>query len=218
MDLYSKKLVEKYTEGRNEFKDTDGLLFEFVQRVAVNGKSILDLGCGNGRYTAKFLEMGAKSVKGIDISPAMIELAKKTYKNIDFVLGDCAELPYANESFDVVFSNFVLQHCEDLYGPMQEVERVLVPGGYFVATFNSVDTKNEKILNTEMPILLGVDGAIVVHDLIKLNKEYKDAISKAGLRVIEYVDEPNANAYLDPNFEFYSDIEKLKHIVCLLQK
>ncbi len=218
MNEYSKELAAKYTQGRDEFKDADSKLFEFVQRVGIEDKDVLDLGCGDGRYAAKFIEMGAGSAKGIDISPAMIELAKERRSNIEFTIGDAVDLPYEDNSFDIIFSNFVLQHCKDTRKVFNEIARVLRKDGYFVGTFNSIDTDNKGILNQEMPILLGQDNPITVYDLMKLDEEYLEAIKDAGLEVIEYVDEPNACAFIDPNFEHYSDIKKLKTIACLLRK
>ncbi|MFH1356763.1 MAG: class I SAM-dependent methyltransferase [bacterium] len=218
MNEYSKDLAKKYTQGRDEFKDADSRLFEFVQRAGITGKDVLDLGCGDGRYAAKFLEMGGKSARGIDISPAMIELAKERRKSIEFTIGDATDLLYSNDSFDVVFSNFVLQHCKDSQKVFSEIARVLREGGYFIGTFNSIDTDNHGILNQEMPILLGQEDPITVYDLMKLDEEYLDAIKEAGLEVIEYINEPNACAFVDPDFEYYSDINKLKTIACLLKK
>lgn len=218
MKEYSKNLAEKYTKFRDQFKDADMKLLEFVQRVGIEEKNILDLGCGDGRYAEKFLEMGARSARGIDISPAMIELAKSRSTSADFVVGDCRELPYDNESFDFIFSNFVLQHCQDLTAVFAEISRTLKQGGSFIGSFNSIDTDNDKILNQEMPILLGKDDQVVVYDLMKLDKEYMDPIEQAGLKIIEYVDWPNDCAFVDPNFEHYSDIKKLKTIICLLRK
>jgi ubiquinone/menaquinone biosynthesis C-methylase UbiE len=218
MKEYSKSLADEYSKRRDQFKDADAKLLEFVQLVNVKCKDILDLGCGDGRYTAKFLEVGARNAKGIDISPAMIELAKKRSIGVDFVVGDCSDLPYDNESFDVIFSNFVLQHCHNLFAVFTEIARTLKQGGYFIGSFNSIETDNHKILNHEMPILLGKQDPIMLFDLMKLDEEYIAAIEHAGLKIVEYVDEPNNCASIDPKFKNYSDIKKLKTIVCLLRK
>ncbi|HAU66600.1 TPA: hypothetical protein DCW61_04610 [Candidatus Uhrbacteria bacterium] len=218
MNEYSKNLAEKYTKFRDQFKDADMNLLEFVRRVGIEQKDVLDLGCGDGRYAAMFLEMRVRSARGIDISPAMIELAKKRSIDADFVVGDCSELPFNDESFDLVFSNFVLQHCQRLTTVFAEIARTLKQGGSFVGSFNSVETDNLEILNHEMPILLGKQDSVTVYDLMKLDEEYLSAIERSELKIIEYVDEPNNCAFIDPKFEYYSDIRRLKTIVCLLRK
>jgi len=217
-DLYSEDLSEKYTKQRDQFNASDDKAFEFLNRVGIKGKDMLDLGCGDGRYSCQFMQMGANSVKGIDISSAMIERAQLRKCGAEFIEGDCASLPYNDASFDVVFSNFVLQHCKDVATPIREVSRTLRGGGYLIATFNTVITDNEAVLNKEMPIMLGVENPVVVHDLAKTDKEFEAAISEAGLVMLEYTDEPNDYIAIDPNFPYISDIKKLKTIVCLCRK
>lgn len=218
MKKYSKKLADDYTRRSDEFEDANSRLFNFVKRVGVKDKHILDLGCGDGRYAAILLNMGANSVQGIDLSPTMIELAEERQRDIEFVVGDCAELPYENERFDIIFSRFVLHNCTDLEKVFLEIARTLKKGGYFMGSFNSVETENSDILNKEMPILLGKKNPITVYNLIKRDEEYQSAMKNAGLEVIEYGDESNSSASVDPGFKYYAEIKKLKTKAYLCRK
>lgn len=81
---------------------------------------ILDLGCGIGRLTQGY---------GVDISPKMLELAKK---GNEYKLGDGRTVPYPDNFFDSVFSVFMFQHIPDLakHEYIEEVYRVLNKGKF----------------------------------------------------------------------------------------
>lgn len=96
------------------------------------GETILDLGCGDGQLTARLTTLGA-SVCGVDASPAMIAAAR--IQGIDAQVASAEHLPFADASFDAVFSNAVLHWVRDHDAMMKEVRRVLRPGGRFVAEF-----------------------------------------------------------------------------------
>ena len=63
----------------------------------------LDVACASG-YLSEYLHQSGHSVSGIDSSKAMIRAARKQNPDIDFVIGNANQLPYANESFDIVFA------------------------------------------------------------------------------------------------------------------
>ncbi|MDJ0736670.1 MAG: class I SAM-dependent methyltransferase [Nostocaceae cyanobacterium] len=108
------------------------------------GKSILDLGCGEGFYTRKFKHKGAAIVVGVDISPKMIELARqeegKEPLGIEYIVGDVMELGKIG-SFDFVVASYLLNHAqtkEELLKMCQTIHANLRPGGRFVAINDNV--------------------------------------------------------------------------------
>ena len=218
MNEYNKELVKKYTRGRSEFSDTDSGLIKLAKQVGVLNKDVLDLGSGDGRYAAMLLKMGARNVKGIDISPEMIELARGQHEDIEFILGDCLQMPFEDESFDIVFSNYALHYCESAEKAFKEISRVLKKGGCFIGIFNAVDTDSHEILNKAMPIFLGNEDEVLLYNLMKLDEEYDSAIEKAGLETVERIIEPNVCASIDPSFEYYSKIKQLKTMMFLCRK
>ena len=81
----------------------------------LKGKSILDLGCGDGNMSAYFMDNGAKRVYGIDISENMINEANKLYadENRKFEVMKMEDISQINEKFDVVYSSLAFHYVED---------------------------------------------------------------------------------------------------------
>jgi SAM-dependent methyltransferase len=92
--------------------------------------SVLDVGCGPG-LTDSFLTGKFGSLAGVDISRPMVERARQTNPGTLYEWYDGRHLPFANESFDLVFAICVLHHVEtqDRSGFVAEVARVTRPGG-----------------------------------------------------------------------------------------
>jgi len=98
--------------------------------AAQPGERVLDLGCGDGQLTQKIAATGA-IVAGADASPQMVEAARG--RGIDAQVAQAEALPFADASFDAVFSNAALHWVRGQDAMMAEVHRVLKPGGRFVA-------------------------------------------------------------------------------------
>ena len=127
-----------------EAENATSLLNAYYERPAVldlvgdvQGRRILDAGCGSGPLAAELVSRGA-DVTGFDGSPAMIDLARRRLGGtVPLTVHDLAEpLPYEDESFDVVVASLVLHYLEDWDGPLAELRRVLRPGGRLVASVN----------------------------------------------------------------------------------
>lgn len=100
----------------------------------LKGKSVLDLGCGTGRFSFLFEELGPKEVVGVDISEEMLEIGKKLAKEkksvVKFIHGDVENISTIDScSIDLIFSSTTLHYIKDLNTVMKEIERILAPGG-----------------------------------------------------------------------------------------
>jgi ubiquinone/menaquinone biosynthesis C-methylase UbiE len=126
-------------EGYNPEADMNlgcGIPTDFAQIKA--GDHILDLGSGAGNdcFVARALVGEEGRVTGIDFTEQMVSKAidnckRLGYRNIEFVRGDIEEMPFSNDSFDVVISNCVLNLVPDKTKAFSEIYRVLKPGGHF---------------------------------------------------------------------------------------
>lgn len=131
-------VVGSYNQ-HNSFTDYDTYLFKDFDTP---GKVALEYGCGPGRNLIRYASRFQR-VDGVDISPINIEKAKINILDakldetiINLYTNDGSDIPVDDESYDVVFSVICLQHIcvhEIRYKIMEEIYRVLKPGGYFCA-------------------------------------------------------------------------------------
>jgi SAM-dependent methyltransferase len=96
-------------------------------------KSILDAGCGNGRYTRfllKHADPGAR-ITAFDLSQRMLKRARRRVKSprVTLVSADLTRLPYPDAAFDAVVCGWVLEHLPDPRPGLHELARVMKPGG-----------------------------------------------------------------------------------------
>ena len=112
------------------------------------GKKVLEIGCGLGTDGAQFALAGA-DYTGIDLTDAAVDLARRRFDLFNlpgaFRTADAENLDFPNESFDVVYSHGVLHHTPDTVRAVQEVHRVLRPGGRAVVMLYHRDSYNYRI-------------------------------------------------------------------------
>ena len=96
--------------------------------------TLLDIGCGGGYLTEAFARLGCQTT-GIDLSQSSIQAARKHAESqeltIDYKVGSATALEFEDDSFDVLSCCDVLEHIEDWPAAVQEISRVLRPGGLF---------------------------------------------------------------------------------------
>jgi len=98
------------------------------------GDRALDLGCGEGDFTAVLARAGAAAV-GIDVAPAAVSRAQARHPGLDFRLARSGEpLPLLDNSFELVWASEVIEHVADTARWLSEVRRVLLPRGRLLIT------------------------------------------------------------------------------------
>lgn len=129
--LYDRQALEEFIEPfeirfRMNVLDADGVF----------GKAeCLDAGSGSGRGSIFMCRHGARAVTAIDFAPSNVETTRCNAESCGFgdrvqtYVGSVSDLPFEDESFDVVWCNGVLQHSDDPQSGLQEITRVLRPGG-----------------------------------------------------------------------------------------
>lgn len=102
-------------------------------------KRVIDVGCGDGTYTAELLDMGSPdSIHGVDPAPTAIEAAEArgADERLSFAVGSAYELPHADREFDLAYLRGVLHHVDDPQAALAEAMRVaplvvvVEPNGY----------------------------------------------------------------------------------------
>ncbi len=119
-----------------------------VKMVAeTNAKDILDIATGTGDFAIMLADIKPQKIVGLDISEGMLAVGKKKVQEkklehiIEMVLGDSENLPFDDNSFDAVTVGFGVRNFENLDKGLQEINRVLRPGGIFVVLETSQPEK-----------------------------------------------------------------------------
>jgi ubiquinone/menaquinone biosynthesis C-methylase UbiE len=123
-----------WTEYLPEYKASEIHWKIFYTPQETRGKSVLDAGCGTGIFSIIFARNGAAQVTGIDISEGSLETAKALkakfgLDNASFQKQDMLNLPFDDESFDIVWAWGTVHHTTDPFTAMAELLRVLKTGG-----------------------------------------------------------------------------------------
>jgi SAM-dependent methyltransferase len=116
-----------------------GALALFADRVrAAGGGPVADVGCGPGHITARLHELGVDAF-GIDLSPAMIDLARHDHPGLRFEVGSMTDLRLADASVAALLACWSLIHIPDseVPGVLGHFRRVLRPGGLLLAGFHA---------------------------------------------------------------------------------
>lgn len=169
-DLLAKKYDEETAPFWELFPRT------FIDRfIKLTKGKILDVGSGPGR-DALILKQGGLDVTCLDASKTMIKLARE--KGLESVLGDFNEMPFQDESFNGVWAYTSLLHIPkaEIEKPLDEIRRVLKPGGIFGLGLIEGETEGYKEIGgidaarwfsfykkDEVPELLGGNGFEILY-------------------------------------------------------
>jgi len=145
-------------------------------------RTVLDVGCGTGALL-RMIQDRKKGAKlfGVDLSEQMIQVAKaKLGEKAHLKVSDSEKLPFPNEAFDLVTCTFSFHHYPNPGTVLQEMRRVLVPGGRLVLADPSPPVPLRQLLN--LAHLFTKDGT----EKIYTEKEMKTLVKAAGFEVAKW--------------------------------
>ena len=120
---------ERYSRLRPGWRPSSDQLEAIVRGYVTHDSNVLDLGCGRGGVP-EVIWRDVRLAAGID--PDMASLAGHRAAGMPVVRAVAGHVPFADDSFDVVVSAWVLEHLVDPLDAFIEVRRVLRPGGHFI--------------------------------------------------------------------------------------
>lgn len=130
--LAARKAAYRATTG----EDARDVVFQAV--TDAGPLDVLEVGCGEGELAERFgAELSGVRVIAVDLSPRMVELTEA--RGVVAQVADVQDLPFQDDSFDVVVAAWMLFHVPDLDRGLAEIVRVLHPGGRLVAVTNRAD-------------------------------------------------------------------------------
>lgn len=177
-------------------------LHKIIKKCAVNDllkdrnvNNILDCCTGTGDIAlilkTKFPD---SKITGIDVSPKMLELAKQKVKNVKFIEGSCTDLPFEDNSFDLVTIFFGLRNIGDYEKAISEIYRILKPGGEILY----LDFGKSKYTVTIFNIIVNIVAKIFFQDiypyryLLKSKEEFMveyDLVNEFRQKNIELIEQ-----------------------------
>lgn len=110
------------------------------------GKTILDVGAGTGRLASTLVKAGSKVI-ALDLSAKMLFRLKKKSPQVETVIGEAENLPFAGNSFDIVIAAFLIVHLKEPKRFFDEAHRVLKDGGILAVT--NINQKEPPVIETE---------------------------------------------------------------------
>ncbi len=184
MKSLSKSKINKsvYEKNAREFNQQRSKnLFEklwlekFLSHLSKNAE-ILDVGCGTGDPIAKFLIEAGKRITGIDYSSGMIKIAKETFPNQEWIVGDMCNL-HLMKNFEGIISWNAFFHLtqDEQRKVLPEFSKYLKPGGVIMLTIGHEDGE----------VYGSVNGESVYHSSLAIT-EYEKIFKKSGISILEF--------------------------------
>ncbi len=191
---YKEKSIKEFTKAAKKYEGDDAGIYKLCRKdypeiqeelEKESFHDLLDAGCG----TAPMISLLSKAhpechFTGLDLTPAMIEQAKKkNIHNADFVVGDCEDFPFDDDSFDAIICANSIHHYPNPQAFFDSVKRCLRKGGRLI--IRDISSKSSLVMffmnHIELPIcnLLG-HGDVKIASIMTI----KECCAKSGL-VIE---------------------------------
>ncbi|MDO8555707.1 MAG: class I SAM-dependent methyltransferase [Nanoarchaeota archaeon] len=151
------------------FRAKREMLLLLLKKFSRPGAKILDVGCGTGVIASALAKNNA--VVGLDISAQALAFARKRDASISWIKGDAQAVKFKPNSFDVVLASDVVEHVKDDVKALENMHRVLKPGGKVIITVPALE------------MLWGRDDDLVHHQRRYTRSSLKRVLRRAGFKV-----------------------------------
>jgi len=183
--LDKRKVQAAFDQAARSYDEAAVLQHEIGQRmmdrlefIKIEPEVIIDIGSGTGRLSSAVTERYPDSrVYSLDLAPEMLNYARKQSitQPTAFVCADAEQLPFADQSVDMIVSNVTIQWCMNLEQTFKEFHRVIKPGGLLMFTTFGPDTLKELRMSWS-----GVDQHNHVNAFFDMH-DIGDALKRIGL-------------------------------------
>lgn len=154
-----------------------------LAKINILNADVLEVGCGTGTFTDIFIEKGASSFTGIDLSPKMIEKAKekawqKKYKvPVNFYVSSLEKFATENiGKFDIIQSSSFIHHLSNIDEGINHIKTMLKPNGLYIAIHEEINefkkTKVDK-LDNQLQYLFGYGGSNIINKYQRIKDTIK---------------------------------------------
>lgn len=136
---------------------------------------IIDLGCGQGDVSHQLKLMGFRNLVGIEISSKLLQYAKEKYSNeFPLIVADGLQVPFKNNSFDIVISVAVIEHVLDQSKYIQEISRIVRHSGHIILVTDCYFYRIQKRLGFygQGPNAFPIDDAPYPPNVLKKFREF----------------------------------------------
>ncbi|MEP7264770.1 MAG: methyltransferase domain-containing protein [Bacteroidota bacterium] len=184
IDCYNKTAISYAEKYIDELKDKHLdiiLLKTFAEKNRYKGKMI-DLGCGPGQTSRFLADCGITEITGVDISPIMIEVAKKINPSLQFETADMLKLQYDDKSFSSAIAFYSIVHFDydQLKTAFTEIKRILKNDSQFLFSFHIGDT----IVHLDNFLEMNVDIDFYFFDVDRII----NILNETGFKIIDVIE------------------------------
>ena len=204
--------ANEYDSSLGKVKRHHKLLDLVVQSSSVkDNDNVLDLGCGTGLLSLKFLKKADCLIHGVDSSPEMLKIFKNKIKKLDLSknitcqLENAESLTFKENSFDIIASTVTLHHVKNKYPVIRKINRLLKPGGRFILGDIDMDTTGRL-----------TDPKRLLRIMDYLKEEYALAIHEGGIKAFSRMYD-NGKKHILNDGEYCISFKQWKEI-CLRAK
>lgn len=194
----AKWYAQNTREEMDEFK-------ALAMRMSANlpaGASVLEVAPGPGYLSIELTKMGKYRIIGLDISKTFVELAQKNARkeglDVDFRQGNASHMPFADDSFDLIVCRAAFKNFSEPVAALQEMRRVLRPGGKALVIDLRRDAPKEAIDEYVDKMNIGAVNAVVTKLTFRLmllkraymRDEFERFIAKSGFEKSDIQETP----------------------------